>query len=349
MSGSQPVKGAHVVAVDSNGTSLVSTVSVANGSYTIRNLPPGSYRVYAEPLDDPVVESNLGGFYSGLNTNFGTTYYPTEPTLSSGKVVQVVANAVAAAPIVVLPRPAGGLNITRPTFARRIGLGVSDTLNVQGIDLTSGVVFSLSSADVLLGAPTFGTSFSTAAPTNAAIPLTVSSGAALGPKNISVHRGTDGATASGVIVVVNPQPFGVGVSPATGPAAGGLRVNVTGSNFRSGAKVYFGGMPSPDVRFISPTLLDVLTPANLPGSTLVLVVNADGTNGVSAFGYVYEAEPPTISNISPSSGPPATEVTIDGTNFDPFGAVVTFNGVPGSIRMRWTGRGMWRSGKGDSR
>jgi hypothetical protein len=333
MSGSQPVKGAHVVAVDSNGTSLVSTVTVSNGSYTLRNLPPGGYRVYAEPLDQPVAGSNLGEFYSlGINTNFGTTYYPSEPALSSGQVVQVVANSVATAAIVVLPRPASDLNITRPTFAPRLGLGVSGELFIQGFDLTNGVVLSSSNSGVSLGGPTFATNpGSSTAPTNIRIPLTVSPTAALGPKNISVHRGTDGATASGVVVVVNPQPFGVAVSPASGPAGGGVRVNVTGSNFRSGAKVYFAGMQSTDVRFISSTLLDVLTPPNLPGSALVLVVNADGTNGVGASGYVYEVEPPTISNVSPLSGPPTTEVTIDGTNFDPFGAQVTFNGVSATV------------------
>jgi hypothetical protein len=95
--------------------------------------------------------------------------------------------------------------------------------------------------------------------------------------------------------------------------------------------VYFGGIPSTDVRFISSSLLDVLTPANPPGSALVLVVNADGTNGVSASGYVYEVDPPTISNVSPLTGPPTTEVTIDGANFDPFAAQVTFNGAMATV------------------
>ena len=331
--GTQPVKGAHVVAVDSAGTAVVSTVTVSDGSYTLRFLPSGSYRVYAEPLDGPVVEGNLGGFFSGLSTAFGTTYFPNASTLESAQTVPVVADSVATSvAIQVLPRSQSGLNITRPSFSPRLGRGVSASLLVSGFDLTNGVAFSASSAtDVFLSAPTFSTSGSSTAPTSASLPLTISSSAALGPKNISVNRGTDAAVGSGIIVVVQPRPSGIGVSPGSGPAAGGARVTVTGSNFRSGAQVFFAGIPSSDARFINASTLDVLLPANLPGSALILVVNSDGTSGVTSSGFVYEASPPTISSVSPLSGPPATSVTIDGTNFDPFNSQVSFNGTPGRV------------------
>lgn len=333
-SGGQPVKGAHVVAVDSAGTAHVSTISSSDGAYTIRFLPPGAYRVYAEPLDNPVAEGSLGGFYAGLNTNFGTTYYPNASTLASAQTVQVVAGASAILPAIqVLPRGQSGLNITRPTFAPRIGRGATGTLTVSGFDLTNGTVFSASSpTDVLLGAPTFSTnSSSTTAPTSAALPLTLTSTAALGAKNIAVNRGTDNAVGSGVLVVVDPRPSGIGVSPGSGPAGGGGRVTVTGSNFRSGARVFFAGIPSTDARFVASSVLDVLVPANLPGSALVQVVNSDGTSGVTSSGYVYEVEPPSISNVSPLSGPPATSVTIDGSNFDPFNAQVSLNGMSARV------------------
>jgi hypothetical protein len=331
--GTQPVKGAHVVAVATNGTALVSTMSSADGSYSLRFLPFGDYRIYAEPLDGPVVESNLGGFYSGLNTNFGTTFYPNGSTLASAQIVQLTIGGVppVGINIQVLPRSASSLNITRPSFAPRVGVGSVGTLTLSGFDISNGTLFSPSSPDVVLGAPNYGTSSSTTAPTFAGLPFTVSPSAALGPRSIAVNRGTDAAVASGTIVVVDRQPTGISVTPGNGPASGGGRVTVTGSNFRIGAQVFFGGIPSPDARFISPNSLDVLVPANLPGSALVQVVNSDGTNGVSSAGFVFEAAPPSISNVSPLGGPPTTAVTIDGANFDPFNAQVFFNGVRAPI------------------
>jgi hypothetical protein len=333
--GTQPVKGAHVVAVDSAGTAVVSTLTVSDGSYTLRMLPFGTYRVYAEPLDGPVNGPNVGDFYSsGLHVDFGTTYYPNASTLESAQTVQVTAGTTQTSGITiqVLPRSATNLNITRPSFAPRIGLGSSGVLTLSGFDLTSGSVFTSSNpTDIFLGSPTFSTSPSSTAPTIATLPLTIAATAATGAKNIAVNRGTDAAVGSGTIVVVNRQPSGIGVSPGRGPAAGGARVTVTGSNFRPGVQVFFGGIPSSDARFINSTSLDVLIPVNLPGSALVLVVNSDGTNGVSASGFVYEAAPPTISNVSPLSGPPMTSITIDGANFDQFNAQVYFNGTPGRI------------------
>jgi hypothetical protein len=333
--GTQPVKGAHVVAVDSAGTAVVSTLSVSDGSYILRFLPPGSYRVYAEPLDGPVVEGNIGGFYSGLSTSFGTTYFPSASTLESAQTVTVVAGSVAAATTIqALPRSACNLNITRPSFAPRIASGLSRMVTMVGNDLTPGLLFTPSSlTGVFLGSPSFSNPPQDPCTTtnSATLPVTVGQGAALGPKNIAVNRATDNAVGSGVIVVVAPQPSGIGVSPGRGPAAGGARVTVTGSNFRPGAQVFFGGIPSADVRFVSSTSLDVLLPANVPGSGLVLVINSDGTNGVSTSGFVYEAAPPTISSVSPPSAPPMTSVTIEGANFDQFNVQVSFNGTPGRV------------------
>ncbi len=328
------INGAHVVAVDSTGTAVVSTISASDGSYTLRFLPFGDYRLYAEPLDGPVAEENIGGYYAGLTTNFGTTYYPSAPSLTSAQTVQVSsATPVTQIKIEVLPQSVSLLNITRPVFAPRLAVGASASLTVSGVDLTNGTVFSASNpTDILLGAPTFSTNGgSTISPTSATLPLSVAPTAALGPKNIAVNRGTDAAVVTGTLVVTPPRPSGIVVSPGSALASGGIRVTVNGSNFRPGARVFFGGIPSSDARFMSPTALDVLVPSNLPGTVLVLVVNSDGTNGVTPSGFVYETEPPSISNVSPLSGPPTTSVTIDGANFDPFNTRVSFGGTPGYI------------------
>ena len=56
-----PMFGAHVVALDINGTLIASTISNPDGTYEIDFLPPGSYHLYAEPLDGPITEQNIGG------------------------------------------------------------------------------------------------------------------------------------------------------------------------------------------------------------------------------------------------------------------------------------------------
>jgi len=93
MNGASPVFGAHVVAVDQTGTVWLSTISQPGGSYVLRFLPPGSYKVFAEPMDLPVNEQNLGGggtgFYRNLRTDFGTTYFGNVSNFYDAAPVQV--------------------------------------------------------------------------------------------------------------------------------------------------------------------------------------------------------------------------------------------------------------------
>src|SRR5262245_1710941 len=75
-SGGTPILGAHVVAVNANGIALVSTLSQADGSFVLRFLPEGAYKIFGEPLDLPVTKDNIGGgFYANTRTDFGTTYF----------------------------------------------------------------------------------------------------------------------------------------------------------------------------------------------------------------------------------------------------------------------------------
>src|SRR4051812_45141149 len=107
-----PLFGAHVVAVDSGGTPLVSTLSQHDGSYVLRFLPPGTYRVFAEPLDGPMTSQNLAGgsagFYSTINTNFGTAYSGNVSVLSQAATIAVLPGADMTADIRTFPASATG-------------------------------------------------------------------------------------------------------------------------------------------------------------------------------------------------------------------------------------------------
>lgn len=58
-----PIWGAQVVALNSNGQPVASTLSNSAGEYSLDSLPPGDYTVYAEPLDGPVSPRNFSGVW----------------------------------------------------------------------------------------------------------------------------------------------------------------------------------------------------------------------------------------------------------------------------------------------
>jgi len=332
-SGVTPVFGAHVVAVNSEGTPLVSALSQSDGTYVLGYLPPGAYRVYVEPLDLPVSRAELGGFYSGLRTDFGTTYSGNVPSLTEALAVNIAAGATATADILTLPRGSSGLNVTRPAFAPRISRGASGTLTIGGEDLTAGVAISASSPSVILGLPTFGGPISSVAPTSARFLISISPDTALGPKNIIVNRGPDTSVLSGAVVIRDPGPSSISVAPAIGPVDGGTAVTIAGTNFRSGAQVYFGGLPATDINVVSPGAITATVPRNSPATVNVVVMNPDGTWGVASRAFMYEASQPSITRVAPLSGPPATAVLIQGANFDARTQNITvrFNGVAARV------------------
>ena len=334
--GETPVFGAHVVALDANGTPLVSTLSLPDGSFQILFLPGGTYHLYAEPLDGPVTEQHVGGnsnsFYYKLATGFSTTYYGDVSDLSRSQTGTVPAGTlVRGADIHVLPTTV--LNLTEPgAFAARVPVGSTGMLTVGGNAITSGVTFSASTSSMGLGSTTFGGSIAADAPTSAQVAITVASNAPLGPKNISVSRSGSTSLLSGGVVLVNPPPAGIQISPSSGASDGGTAVNITGQNFRSGANVYFGGIAAANVQVVNGTTIQAITPPNVAGGANVVVINSDGTWGVRAA-FSYSGLPPQIFSVSPLSGPPGTLVAIVGSEFDSHieSLGVLFNGMPVKI------------------
>jgi hypothetical protein len=315
-----PIFGAHVVAVDSNGTAVVSTLSQRDGSYVLRFVPPDTYRVYAEPLDGPVTKQNLGGgsngFFSSIKTNFGTTYFGNVSMLADAATIDVAPNAVATADVQTFPASASGLNLTRPAFGIRISRGRTGTLTVGGVDITDGIVVTGSNPGLQFGALTFGGRVSSTAPTSVSMRLTLSPSTPLGPKNLAVNRGTDASIVSGAFVVTDSLPSVISANPSAGPIEGGTIVTIGGTNFRSGAQVYFAGLAATDIRVVDASTIHAAAPANTPGGVNVVVVNSDGTWGVGSQVFTYVSQSPTISRVSPLSGPPATQVLIEGDHFD---------------------------------
>ena len=127
----------------------------------------------------------------------------------------------------------------------------------------------------------------------------------------------------GFVPVSGPAPTVSSVSPNSGSTSGGTNVTITGTNFASGATVTFGSASATSVTVVSGTQITATTPAGSAGAvTVTVTVNGQSGNLVNGFTYIAG---PTVSTVSPSSGPVAggTAVTITGANFAT-GATVTF-------------------------
>jgi hypothetical protein len=114
-----------------------------------------------------------------------------------------------------------------------------------------------------------------------------------------------------------PAPTVSTVSPSSGSTQGGTNVTITGTNFRSGATVTVGGSAATNVSVVSATQITATVPAHAAGAVDVVVKNSDNQSATKTGGFTYSLSPPTISGVSPVSGPAAggTTVTVTGTNF----------------------------------
>ncbi len=129
-----------------------------------------------------------------------------------------------------------------------------------------------------------------------------------------------------------PVPTVTNVSPPSGPSPGGTTVTITGTGLTGATTVDFGSTdPALFYTVNSPTSITVTTPAAAIGPVDVTVTTPGGTSPTStADRFTYVAPPqPAVTNVSPSSGPNGTFVTITGTSF--LGAMaVDFGTTPAS-------------------
>lgn len=110
-------------------------------------------------------------------------------------------------------------------------------------------------------------------------------------------------------------PAVTAVSPAFGSTLGGTMVTITGENFTDASSVTFNGAAATSVNVVNDTTISAVTPEGTAGPASVLVTTPRGTNAANtAFTYVSR---PTVTNVSPPSGPltGGTTVTITGTGF----------------------------------
>ena len=115
--------------------------------------------------------------------------------------------------------------------------------------------------------------------------------------------------------VLADTPTITGINPNSGPTTGGTSITITGTGFEDGATLSIGSGTAASVNVINDTTITAVTPSGTAGAVDV-VVTTSGGSGTLAGGYTYVAAP-TVTGISPGSGPASggTIVTITGTNF----------------------------------
>lgn len=122
------------------------------------------------------------------------------------------------------------------------------------------------------------------------------------------------------------------ISPNSGPTAGGTQVTITGSNFLAGALVLFGTASASSATVVSSTQIQAVAPANAAGPVNVTVENPGNVSSSNSGAYTYVSSssgPPTITSVSPTSGPAGTQITVTGTNFET-GVTVSVGGTSAS-------------------
>lgn len=313
-----PVQGAYVVAVDSDGRTAGGALTNASGNFAIRGLDPGDYDAYAVPLDQPVSGANLTGSPT-LETNFEATSYPLPVSVSAGQAVSMGNLTVGADVSVDL-----GRNTDRLPLRGIEGQTVALTL--RGSQLNPGSTLSCSDPDITVSATGwFGS--------QVAFNVTVPNGEAAGHADLIVTNSLGHQDIlPAALEITPPNPSVSSVSPIQANPSGGTAITINGSNFNPGARVVLGdriyvdgvsgGCTVVDENTISLTLAQTVT-----GEHDVVVLDASGVEGRLADGMTVTVIP-TLSGVFPTAGSTSggTYVRLTGEDFQS-DSEVFLNGV----------------------
>ncbi len=249
-----PVPGAAIIAVSSNGTVVTNISSLTDGTYTIPGVPKGDYRVYAQPLNGPMMPGNLGlPGAANANTSFRTTFAGGNDTPST---------------ISVFEGSTTNANITTSSLSATLHIDHIGTGSVGGTDWAYASVKAIpdsASRDILLWGPGMDPTLTESqiqlltggvklragslhslpsATQNGFIPVRftvdVAPAAAKTPVVIVVNKNGEAVASTGGVFVIPAPQFSAdtivnAASFSGGPVAPGEVITVFGSNFGAAA------------------------------------------------------------------------------------------------------------------
>src|SRR5450830_520423 len=283
---------APVIGVSYNQT-ISSTGGVAPYTYTLSSALPAGMTL------------STAGVISGTPTATGVFVFGAQITDSTTPTALTTTKnysfTVAAPVLVITPAspPAGAVSQAYSQQFSTSGGTSGYTYVVESGTLPTGL--NLSASGLLSGTPTATGTF------NFVLKSTDSSGGG-GPyaKTISLS----------LTINALPVPTVSSISPTSGSTAGGTSVIITGTNLTGATAVRFGATNAGVFTVNSPTQITATAPSGT-GTVDVRVTAAGGTSATSAADQFTYVAAPTVTSISPSSGPATggTSVTINGTNF----------------------------------
>jgi predicted Zn-dependent protease len=195
---------AQVVAVDEKGQAVATGLTNAAGEFTLLTIPPGRYRLYAEPLDGPVmVESMQGTWRQATLKPFPTEFYPASVNVENGRVYGNLVIS-AAGPVQLNPRTIGAC----PANAHQVSLTSSAIFVKPGdtVKLTiggDGFISGMTNFEVLNPAFRRVSEFEWWGGSVSAT-YAVEADAESGSSVIVVKNGNDSATLTGALKVYRP-------------------------------------------------------------------------------------------------------------------------------------------------
>jgi hypothetical protein len=137
---------AQVVAVNELGQPVGTVLTDLSGEFTISGIPPGRYRLYAEPLDGPVDIDALQGVWRAAKSNsFSTEFFSNDfVTVENGKVYGNLVLTTVGGAVRLNPKWIGVAEAGRPDFSlstapSTVRPGQTVNVIVGGDGFTSGM------------------------------------------------------------------------------------------------------------------------------------------------------------------------------------------------------------------
>ena len=135
--------------------------------------------------------------------------------------------------------------------------------------------------------------------------ITATSPAGSGTVDITVvaAEGTSATGSADKFTYSNAAPTLTGLSPSSGPGAGGTSVTITGTNFNGVTGVFFGTLFA-GFSTVNSTTINATAPEGA-GTVDVTVVTGTGTTAITAadqFTYTSAPPAPTVTSVFPNFG-----------------------------------------------
>lgn len=233
-------------------------------------------------------------FVSGATVSFGGS--PASVSFVSSTQLNAVTPAHAVGSVNVAVTNPDSTSAMLPgafTFGTPSSLAVSSVTPNSG-GTAGGTVVTITGLNFASGATvSFGGSAAPGVSFVSANQLTVTTPAhAAGSVNVAVTNPdstsaslpggfTFGSTSSSVTVS--------SLSPASGPAAGGTKVTISGANFQAGVSVTFGGLPAASVTLSNSSTIVAVAPQHSSGPATVTITNTSGQSASWAKNYTFHA------------------------------------------------------------